>query len=57
VPGEVKNIRRPGGTLPNPNAGQPGAPAMIPCKGVSRDHLPMAKFHSQSLLTIIVPTL
>jgi hypothetical protein len=30
-----KNIRRPGGTLPNPNAGQPGAPAMIPCNGVA----------------------
>jgi hypothetical protein len=30
-----KNIRRPGGTLPNPNAEQPGALAMIPCNGVA----------------------
>jgi hypothetical protein len=30
-----KNIRRPGGTLPNPNAEQPGAPVMIPCNGVA----------------------
>jgi hypothetical protein len=30
-----KNIRRPGGTLPNPNAEQPGAPAMIPRNGVA----------------------
>jgi hypothetical protein len=30
-----KNIRRPGGTLPIPNAEQPGAPAMIPRNGVA----------------------
>jgi hypothetical protein len=30
-----KNIRRPEGTLPNPNAEQPGAPAMSPRNGVA----------------------
>jgi hypothetical protein len=30
-----KNIRRSGGTLPNPNAEEPGAPAVIPCNGVA----------------------
>jgi ribosomal protein L15 len=30
-----KNICRPGGTLPNPNAEEPGAPAVIPCNGVA----------------------
>jgi phosphoglycolate phosphatase-like HAD superfamily hydrolase len=28
-------LRRPGGTVPNPNAAQPGAPAVIPCSGVA----------------------
>jgi hypothetical protein len=30
-----KNIRRPGGTLPNPNAEEPGALAVIPRNGVA----------------------